>query len=209
MAGEEDRIRRRHREWVVALAVASSAHLVGPEQGEWLQRLEVEHDNIRAAIADACRRGTELDNEAALRIASALGRYWYNRGRWTEGRELMKEILALPGAERRDASRAQALAWTGWIALWQGDFDEAWALNQESLSIRRELGDRMGIAQSLNNLGAVALERGEYEASRAFHLEGLALRRAEGNLRYQAVSLHNIGEVLFRMGEYEAGPHLQ
>ncbi len=202
-SGEEVRTQLRHRAYFLALAESSSAHLVGPEQREWSQRLEVEHDNLRLAIARACRRGPHHDVDVALRIVASLGRYWYGRGRWTEGRALMKEVLGLPGAHARTAHRAQALAWTGWIALWQGDLDEAWDTNQESLAIRRELDDRMGIAQSLNNLGAVAVERTDFEASRAFQEESLALRRAAGNLRYQAVSLHNLGEICFRMGDFE------
>ncbi len=200
---EWSEIRKRHRRYFETMAAASSGHLVGPEQHAWSQRLEVEHDNLRAAIVGACGSGPDRDVLTAIKIAAALGRYWYGRGRWTEGRTLMKEILGLPGAETRDAARAQALAWTGWIALWQGDLDEAWSLNQESLDIRRELGDRMGISQSLNNLGAVAQERGEFARSRAMYEESLALRRAEGNLRYQAVSLHNLAELCFRMGQFE------
>lgn len=201
-SGDEIAVRERCREWVDSLATASSAHLVGPDQAEWSQRLEIDHDNIRAAVADACC-GSQPDVTTALRIAGSLGRYWYGRGRWTEGRALLKELLGLPGAEARTACRAQALAWAGWIALWQGDLEEARLYNEESLDIRRTLGDAMGIAQSLNNLGAVALERGEYEQSRAFYEESLAIRRAEGNLRYQAVSLHNLGELCFRKGNYD------
>ncbi|MFB3907429.1 MAG: protein kinase [Candidatus Eisenbacteria bacterium] len=200
---EEEMLQLRHRGFFLALAVGSSAHLVGPDQRVWSQRLEVDHDNLRSAIAGACAPGPQRDVEAAVKIAASLGRYWYGRGRWTEGRTLMKEVLALPGAATRNACRAQALAWTGWIALWQGDLDEAWTTNQESLAIRRELGDRMGISQSLNNLGAVALERADFAACRAFYEESLALRRAEGNLRYQAVSLHNLAELCFRTGDLE------
>ena len=199
-ASEEAAVRSRHRSYYHEQAINSSVRLVGPKQGEWSQRLEAEHGNLRAAIASACGRGPEQDEAQALRVAASLGRYWYTRGRWTEGRALMKAILALPGAQARDAFRAQALAWTGWIALWQGDLVEAWTTNQEGLSIRRELDDRMGIAQSLNNLGAIAQERGEFRESRVFYEESLAIRRAAGNLRYQAVSLHNLGELCLRMG---------
>lgn len=199
---DEMEMQLRHRAYFMAMAVGSSAHLVGPEQREWSQRLEVDHDNLRSAIAGACAPGPERDVDAALRIVASLGRYWYGRGRWTEGRTLMKEVLRLDGSAARTLDRAQALAWTGWIALWQGDLEEAWVLNHESLEIRRERGDRMGIAQSLNNLGAVALERGDFQASRTYYEESLDLRRAEGNLRYQAVSLHNLGELCFRMGEF-------
>jgi len=202
-AGEASTIRRRHRAYYAAMAAGASAHLVGPEQREWFERLEVEHDNLRAAISGALAPGPDQDVPGALAIAAGLGRYWYGRGRWTEGRTLMKELLALPAAAPATAARAQALAWTGWIAHWQGDLEEARALNLESLAIRRALDDHMGISQSLNNLGAVAQERGEYAESYAYHEESLRLRRAEGNLRYQAVSLHNLGEVCFRMGRFE------
>ena len=196
--GEDRTAVRRHRERFLALAESASAHLVGPEQGLWSRILEAEHDNFRAAID----RSDDAP-QTALRIAGSLGRYWYGRGRWTEGRELMRRLLAHPEAARRNEPRAHALAWMGWIALWQGDFDEAWRANEESLSIRREVNDSMGVSQSLNNLAAVAVEQGDYETARTLNEESLELRRQLGNARYVAVSLHNLGELSARTGDDE------
>ena len=208
-AGEEAETRRRHREWVLALAVASSPHLVGPDQGEWSQRLEVEHDNIRAAIADACRCGARPDVETALRIAASLGRYWYGRGRWTEGRAAhegdsggcpARRRATRPGPRRSPGpagsryGRATSMR-PGTSTRRASPSAGSWATPWGSLSRSTTSGpSRRSAASSMR--AAPSIE------------ESLAIRRAEGNLRYQAVSLHNLGEVCFRMGDVRGGPVL-
>src|SRR5438105_4121141 len=78
------------------------------------------------------------------------------------------------------------------------------AVYQDSLAIRRELGDRPGIAASLNNLGLVAFEQGDYPAARALYEESLAIRRELGDRRGIALSLGNLGTVAFEQGDHLA-----
>ncbi|MGB2805061.1 MAG: protein kinase [Candidatus Zixiibacteriota bacterium] len=193
-------VQRRHQNYFSNLAHEAARQLTGPEQAAWVSRLEAEYDNLRATL-DRCLRSSS-DTQLALEMAGALGRYWYVRGRWSEGRTLLSEVLARPEAGARTGARARALDWTGWLAHWQGDFEQALALGQESLSIWQEVGDSLGLAQSLNNLGAVAQQLGDYVGSREYHQKSLAIRREMGDRRAIAVSLHNLGELHLTQGEY-------
>jgi predicted ATPase/tRNA A-37 threonylcarbamoyl transferase component Bud32/Tfp pilus assembly protein PilF len=193
-------VRRRHEDYFLALAREAERHLTGPAQAEWVARLEAEHENLRATIDGYL--GSSPNAQLALEMAGGLGRYWFMRGRWSEGRALLSEILARPDAGERTSARATALDWTTWLAYWQGDFEKALALGQESLSIWKDVGDASGLAQTLNNLGAVTQELGDYAKSRQYHEKSLAFRRQIGDRRAIAVSLHNLGELCLRQGDY-------
>jgi non-specific serine/threonine protein kinase len=191
----------KHQDYFLALAEESARHLTGPEQTTWAMRLEAENDNLRAALDRYTRKGSNA--LLALQMAGALGRFWYMRGRWSEGRNLLSEILARPDTQQRTEFRARALDWTGWLAYFQGEFKQALTVLEESLNIWRELGNSLGIAQTLNNLGAVANGQGNYEQSRIYHAESLAIRRKHGDRRSIAVSLHNLGEVYLSQEDYD------
>jgi non-specific serine/threonine protein kinase len=196
----EAEVQRRHRNYFSALAQEAAQQLTGPAQAAWVLRLEAEHENLRATLDGYL--GSSPNARLALEMAGALGRYWFVRGRWGEGRTLLSEILARPDAGERTSARATALDWTAWLAHWQGDFERALALGQESLSIWQDVGDALGMAQALNNLGAVTQELGDYAKSRQYHEKSLAFRRQVGDRRAVAVSLHNLGELYLRLGDY-------
>jgi predicted ATPase/class 3 adenylate cyclase len=196
----------RHRDWFLAFAVEADRGLHGPEQAEWLDRLESEHDNLRAALRWSIER---QEVEAGLRLGASLWRFWSIRGHLSEGRERLAELLALEraleaGAEsaERRAARASALNGAGALAYHQGDYAGAGKLYEESLQIRRELGDRSGVAASLNNLGLMAYEQGDHSAAQALLEESLALRRELGDRTGIAASLSNLGLVADTQREY-------
>ena len=204
-SGEAEALRRRHAEYYLALVEEAEAALTGPEQGAWLERLEAEHDNLRAAL-----RWAEESREAetGLRLGGALWRFWYVRGYYSEGRELLSQLLGL--ATGRTAARAKALNGAGALAQWQGDYATARSLFEESLAIRQELGDKRGIASSLNNLGVVAYGQSDYEAARSLFEESLAIIRELGDRRRIAYSLGNLGNVAVDQGDYAtARQHFQ
>ncbi|MDP8924600.1 MAG: tetratricopeptide repeat protein, partial [Chloroflexota bacterium] len=157
-SGDLDDARRRHAAYYLALTEDAEARLTGPDQARWLDRLDLEHDNLRAAL-QWC---TEHDTGSGLRLAATLWRFWYVRAYFTEGRDWLARLLPLPEARVRTATRALALNGAGNLAYNQGDYAAAEACHQESLEIRRELGDRRGIAGSLNNLGLIARDRGDF-----------------------------------------------
>jgi predicted ATPase/class 3 adenylate cyclase len=191
--GETETVRSRHRDWSLALAEEAEPQLFGPEQVLWMGRLEAEHDNLRAALA-WCEADSE-GAEAGLRLAGALGEFWSVRGHYREGREHLGRALGREEAQARTAARAKALNGAGVLANGMDDWALVRALHEESLSIRRELGDRQGIARSLNDLGNVALEQGEYASAQTLFQESLGLHRASGDRRGIAMALGNLGSM--------------
>jgi predicted ATPase/DNA-binding SARP family transcriptional activator len=171
-AGETEEIGRRHAEFFVVLVEEEpEAGLRGPEQATWLHRLEVEHGNFRTALSWAFERE---EAELGLRLSGALGGFWQRQGYWSEGQKWLE--AALSQANGSPASiRAKALARAGWLAWEQGDYQQALAWQEESLTLFRGSGDAKGIADSLNDLGWLALHRGDL--NRATELLEVSLRR--------------------------------
>jgi predicted ATPase/Tfp pilus assembly protein PilF len=197
-SGEAEEVRRRHAEYFVALAEAAAPELTGPQQGAWLQRLEAEHDNLRAALAWSRQQAAW---EVGLRLGGALWRFWFMHGHLSEGRRWLEVVLGGSGAAPAPA-RATALHGAGVLAERQGDYGRATALHAEALALRRELGDRGGIAGSLNNLGIVAHDQGDYGRATALYEEALALHRELGDTSGIASSLNNLGLVAWQQGDY-------
>jgi predicted ATPase/class 3 adenylate cyclase len=179
-AGDDhEPMRRRHAEHFLGLAVEAEPHLTADDQGEWLDRCDAEHANIRAALRWAIDAGEAGPAQAA---AGALWRFWQQRGHLAEGRRWLEEVLAMPNGQARTAARAKALTGAGGIAWWT-DQQAARALYEEALAIERELGDPARLAEALYNQAfAVA---GEHDLDAAGRLldESLALFRQVGDER--------------------------
>jgi tetratricopeptide (TPR) repeat protein len=98
----------------------------------------------------------------------------------------------------------------GTLAYIQGDYSAAWALLEEGLATRRQLGDRKGIAHTLNNLGILTRQQGDFASARALHDESLAIRRELGDRLGVAHSLNNLGLVARRSSSHwrrQSGTH--
>ncbi|MDF2702547.1 MAG: adenylate/guanylate cyclase protein [Rubrobacteraceae bacterium] len=171
-SGEDQEIKHAHAEYFLALAEEAEPELEGADQLEWLERLEEEHDNLRAALSWSLGGG---DAELGLRIAGALWFFWEVRGHTSEGRRWLGEALA----EERSgsASRAKALRGAGWLATSQGDLGRAGEVLEESLALYRMLGDDAGTARALTFLGFKAFFRGDLERAGTLGAEALALSR--------------------------------
>ena len=137
-SGETEIARDAHAAFFLALAEAAAPRLHGPEQLSWLERLETEHDNLRAALAWSLERG---ETETALRLTGALGAFWRVRGHLSEGRAWLDRALAGGTAGGGGALRAKALQEAGTLAWCQGDYGAATALLEESLARWRTLED--------------------------------------------------------------------
>jgi non-specific serine/threonine protein kinase len=199
--GASAAVRARHRDYYLTLAEEADPKLRGAEQAEWLQLLEEEHENLRAGLEWSL---VEAGSKGGLRLCGALQRFWWTRGHFAEGRQWCTRALCKPGAEQRTRERAYVLNAAGVLSYDQGDYSAATTLHEESLAIRRELGDRSGIAGSLNNLGSVAHNRGDYSAARSLHEEGLAIRRELGDRSGISSALNNLGNVAVNQGDYPA-----
>ncbi len=184
--------RVRHRDYYLALAEEADSKLRGAEQAEWLRRLEKEHDNLRAGLEWSL---AEAGPKGGLRLCGALQRFWWTHGHFTEGRQWCTRALGKAGAEERTRERAYVLNAAGVLSYHQGDYPAAKAFYEESLAIRRELGDRSGIAGSLGNLGSVTASQGDHPAARALLEESLAIYRELGDRFGIASSSNNLGNI--------------
>jgi predicted ATPase/DNA-binding CsgD family transcriptional regulator len=154
-SGEEPQTLMRHVEYFLALAEEAELELSGTRQGEWLERLEAEHDNFRAALGFSLEGG---DAELGIRLAGVLGGFWYKRGYLREGRWWLEREIAAGGTSPA-LERATALDQAGWMALYQGDLGPSVALLRESLALFKEQEDEPGIAASLAKLGHAVLHQ--------------------------------------------------
>lgn len=219
---ESDALRDRHLDHFLTLIKDGNERLQGPEQKTWLDRLEAEHDNLRAAL-DWCfvpfespgglkpstlnsQPSTNARGEAAMRLAAALGPFWGLRSYFTEGRRRLAQ--ALESGAGTPADRAKALYAAGNLACRQADYPPARSLQEESLALYRELGDRSGIAASLRNLGHVTYQQGDYETASSLFEESLAVGRELGDRWGITTSLNLLGIVAYAQGEYEAARSL-
>ncbi len=204
-SGELEAVQRRHARFFMNLAEAAEKELLGSRQQSWLDELEADRENLRAASEWAAGSG-ELNT--ALRLDSALGRFWSMRGSLTEGRARLTKLLraASSGARIRELMKAQYVA--GFLADAQGDYATARRLFEENLATSREFDDVAGVANSLNNLGIVALREGDLEHARSLYEESLAIWREIGQSSAIALSLTNLGNLAAAGGDGKtAGAH--
>ncbi len=176
-SGEAERVHGRHARHFLALAEEAESEL--REQEAWLERLEREHANFRAALSWALGPEdprSEERVEVGLRLATALAqaRFWNAYGP-SEGRRWLERVLARSGASRTSV-HAKALNQAGWLAIFQGDYEQAVALLEEGMALFKGLEDKTGVATSLAHLGQLSLHGGDRERTKTLNREAEALR---------------------------------
>ena len=200
--GERDATWQAHAIYYLALAEKAEPELGGPQQVEWLERLEREHDNLRAAMQWTLERGeTGHSIEMALRLGGALLRFWRVRGHWNEGWNFLERALVRSKGVAV-LVQLKALMAAANLAYIQDDTDRAEVLYDECLVRCRALGDTGGIALSLRLLGAIAEMRGKLGVAYSLTEEALALFRALGDEEGIAWSLYNLANRVSQQGEY-------
>src|SRR5215218_5145061 len=176
-SGDLEPVLRRHAEHFLDLAVEAEPHLTGAEQGDWLDRCDAEHANIRAALRWAIDTG---DAGRAQAAAGALWRFWQQRGHLAEGRRWLDDVLAMPSGQAPTAARAKALAGAGGIAWWT-DREPARAFYDEALAIERQLDDPAGLAEALYNQAFAVAAEVDWDSAARLLEEALALFRRLGD----------------------------
>jgi predicted ATPase/class 3 adenylate cyclase len=161
---EAEEIRRRHAVYFRALAEEADPHLVGADQKEWLDRLEGERANLRAALDWSLRGGAA---EAALPISVSLWRFWRVRGTTAEWRKWLSASLAISTTAL--SLRARALRALSIVCELSGDYEAAQAAAAEAVALYKEQGDSQGVAQSLEVLAGLAQESGELDRALALY----------------------------------------
>jgi len=205
-SGEAEEIKRKHAEYFLTLAEEAYPELKGANQLQWLEKLEAEHDNLRAALSWALE---SKDVEVALRLGGALWWFWSVRDYYSEGRRWLEAALAMDGRGSPEV-RALALAGVGELASEQGDFDRAQEACEEGLELLAHEGRQASEAKQclLAWLGWAALMREHYGRATELFEESLALSREMSDTWWLASSLLFLALVSNSLGDSERATEL-
>jgi tetratricopeptide (TPR) repeat protein len=197
-SGEEDEVRLRHARYYLALAEEAEPRIRRHEQVAWLDRLEAENDNLRAAIRWSFESG---DAQTAARLGWALGMYWVMRARREEGRLLMEQTLAR-GADLPAQLRARALWGLALCVNGSGDDERLMAISEESAALFRQARDRHGEAHALLVLSFAAVQLGELDRATRVLEEALEGFREHEDAWGAAHSLNHLAVVSLRRDDH-------
>ncbi|MCW5852140.1 MAG: tetratricopeptide repeat protein [Anaerolineae bacterium] len=203
----------RQASYFLGLAETAAPKLIGPEQAEWLERLQREHNNLGAAL-DWLRQGDPERLDLGRRLAAALTNFWYLRGYFSEGRQWFQTLLdpdpaslpaRLPDLAPEYAHRlVRVYNGAGVLAWAQADYGAARGYFEQVLVINQRLGNRRSEAAILNNLGLIALEEGDYPRAQDLYQRSLALSRVLDDRASVASTLNNLGLIARDQGDYAA-----
>jgi predicted ATPase/DNA-binding CsgD family transcriptional regulator len=196
---EGEAVRRAHARYYLSLAEEAEPELTTAQQMRWLDLLETEHNNLRAALSWSLR---SEDVKTALRLAGALWRFWYVRGHLSEGMRWLEQVLELDGGD--PSLRSRVLRGGGELSHSQGDLDRAQELREAGLALATQLGDEAQTAEALNGLAFVIRRRGEFTRARAMHQEALELYRKLDDGWGVSRSMDLLGRAAAFQGDFEA-----
>ena len=191
---EADTMPRRHAEYYCELAEQAERNIHSADQQAVLERLEADHDNLRAAFDYLLT----VEPSGALRLASALGLFWEIRGHLSEGRERLERALSCAPDGR---ATAMATFHAGRLAMIQGEQDEP--MFSEALRLAREFRDTRAEVLALTHLGVIALSRGDVARSEELHEEALAVARRGADQWTLGHALNDLGSIRLEAGEPE------
>ncbi|MBM2821480.1 MAG: Adenylate/guanylate cyclase protein [Thermoleophilia bacterium] len=201
-SAEAEELREHHATFFSALAEQAYGHRFDAE-AEWSERLEIDHDDVRAALDSLA----DSDPDRALELAGALGWFWLSHGHLLEGRRRAAEVLARSTAA--GAARARALTSAGSLTARGGDADAGLALLSEGIALWRDLGDRDELASALDALGwLLVYDAGDDPGSLDAFEQSLELRRELGDGPGETRALVGVCQVLVALGEVERGESL-
>jgi non-specific serine/threonine protein kinase len=195
-ASEAQRLRDRHAAWCLVLAERAEPELYGPASRVWLDRLEADNPNLRAALEWLL----ETDPDRAARLGGSLWKFWYLYP-LAEGVRWLEAVLAR--APVGSATRGKVLLGAGFLARAWGVRSHERAWTEASLAIAQETGDRDLAAWALHNLGCTALSEGDRATARVHLEESVSLGRQVGDKVIEAISLRDLGHVTRSQGDLE------
>ncbi len=207
-SGESAAVAASHCMHYFALAKAANHGVKGPDQADWLQRIEIDLDNVRAATALALEGG--VDPIISVKIAVAMQGFWILRGYCSEGRQVVRSALALADVKASDVAQAHGLYVDAALAESQSDYAKARSVLQTCLKLRRQLGNQADVAATLSTLAIAQLPMGDATAARENEQEALAIFRQIGDRQGEAIVLLHLGQVAQYVDEEaEAQSHVQ
>lgn len=201
-------LRSRHAQHILKIALEASLNLTGPDQKAWLDRLDLENSNLRAALSWL----KSHQPEEGLRLAAVIWRFWYGRSYFREGYHWLTDLLEESPPDDTQVGelvRARALNGAGVLALQQSEFATAEERFKACLPTFRELGERAAESDCLNNLGNTAFDRGDFQLARSLYEEALEIKREIADRHGMARVLNNLGMALYHAQEIAASRLIQ
>lgn len=200
-SGERDAVERSHAEYYCSLGDRAEPHLEAAQSAEWLNRLEADHNNLRAALGWA----KEKDASLGQRLAGAIWRFWWLHGYIREGCDELALFLSLP-TENNDF-RAKMLSGASQLNRLCGETETACGYAEQLLALARETGDKKSAAMALNQLGFSALDRAEYERAELYFCEGILIVEQLGDRQMLGLLTNALGEVWRLRAVYDRAAH--
>jgi len=201
-SGEAAAVQEQHANYFLRLAEEADPQMYVPEREVWMERLDREDANLRAALAWS--KAGKSAVQTGLRLAGALGFYWVLRGSVREGRTWLKAMLERTDGTDRSAARGKALHSAGWLAWGEGDYEAASLCTEEALSIMRELGDKQDSAYAEALLGLVRMGQRNSAEARPLLEESRTIFKELGNVWGEAVTLYFLGMAAYLSGDRAA-----
>ena len=201
-SGEAEHVQRWHAECFLALAEQANLYVRTINQREWIDRLEAEYDNLRAAHEWFNAQPDRIPDD--LRLAGVMFLFWFARGRWTEARQWLDQTLQRPLPGGMSPQRAQVLNCAALLAVQQSDSVKVNACLNESIPYTRQAGDRLNLAYGLAIQGLATQTRGDFSTARALHAESIALFRALKDHWGLGFALYLDGMAAYWQGDYAA-----
>jgi len=194
-SGEAEQVRRRHAAHFLALAETAEPHVL-EESAEWFERLEREHDNLRAALDHLESLG---DHQSGLRLAGAVWRFWYLRSHLVEGRRRLEGLLEAD--PQPTAARARALNGAAVMAVQTGDAAATRLRALEARTLHARFGDRWGVAYAEFMLGHALAAEGDFAAARPRFEESARSFRATDSEHYELLARRNLAWMHYELGD--------
>jgi predicted ATPase len=199
-AADRDATSRRHRDWCQRFAIAVSAELGGKRQADSLDRLELEHANLLAALEQA---HADPDGGAQeLQLAGSLVTFWSTRGYVSKGRGLIERSLAA-SAGPPSVDRVRAYLGAGHLARMDADFAASERNYAQGLALARTLGERLLEGRALTGLGAACLHRSDFRRAEEYFVAARALLLEAGETEGLAQLLNNLADIALERGEHD------
>jgi predicted ATPase len=197
-SGEADRLGLRHAEWTLELAEQAGPELEGRHQVEWLDRLELERDNIRVALATFAGMGRD---DERLRLATAVWRLWFMRGSTAEGTRVVESALESAPADSAPGRLAGFRA-LGYLAYARGDWTEAAGFHEQGLELSRRVGDRRAEVLALFGLYAAATAQGDLRLAKQFAEEAEKAAQEVSDHRTAGIAAASLGHLALHERDY-------
>ncbi len=204
-SGDDEAARRLHLQFLVAFAEEAERHFIRGVDPSWLNALETEHDNIRAALDWSLTAERDLvDRTLGSRLAGTLWLFWYYHSHLAEGRRWLERAIGFDDGETGPAlirDRLRALVGIGALAHFQGDDAVAVPALEKSVRLGRMVDAPVDLAYALTILGNVTEDAGRYEEAETFFRQAQELFVRLDDSVNVAVTTYHLGVVRFGQGD--------